>query len=127
MKREIKIQAGPVNAEAELNDTETARAVWGALPITANASTWGEEVYFEIPVRHPQEFGQEIVQAGDLGYWPQGHAFCIFFGPTPASKSDEIRPASPVTVIGHLRGNPKAFRHVRDGMRVVIARREEPR
>ncbi len=114
MKREMKIQAGPVRAEAELNDTETAKAVWNALPIRANASTWGEEIFFEIPVRHPQELGQETVQAGDLGYWPPGRAFCVFFGPTPASRGDEIRPASPVTVIGHLRGDPKAFRHVRD-------------
>jgi len=127
VKREIKIQAGPVNAEAELNDTETAKAVWGALPFKTTASTWGEEIYFEIPVRHPLELGQEIVQAGDLGYWPVGRAFCIFFGPTPASKGDEIRPASPVTVIGHLRGNPQAFKHVHDGVRVVVTRREEPR
>ncbi|TMJ06722.1 MAG: hypothetical protein E6G99_08595 [Bacillati bacterium ANGP1] len=87
----------------------------------------GEEIFFEIPVRHPQELGQETVQAGDLGYWPPGRAFCVFFGPTPASRGDEIRPASPVTVIGHLRGDPKAFRHVRDGARVVLARREESR
>ena len=127
MKLEIKIQAGPVRAEADLNDTETAKAVWHVLPIRANASTWGEEIFVEIPLRHLQELGQETVQAGDLGYWPPGRAFCIFFGPTPASKGDEIRPASPVTVIGHLRGDPKAFRHVRDGARVVIARREESR
>lgn len=126
MKREIKIQAGPVYAEAELNDTDTARAVWNALPVRATANTWGEEIYFEIPLRHPLELGQEVVQAGDLGYWPTGRAFCIFFGPTPASKGDEIRPASPVTVIGHLRSNPQSFRHVRDGVRVVITRREEP-
>jgi hypothetical protein len=130
VKRDIKIQAGPVNAGAELNDTETAKAVWNALPIRAAASTWGEEIYFEISVRHPLELGQEIVQAVDLGYWPSGHAFCIFFGPTPASKGDEIRPASPVTVIGHLRGTPQAFKHVRDGARIVITRdepRDEPR
>jgi hypothetical protein len=127
VKREIKIQAGPVNAEAELNDTETAKAIWSGLPIKGSANIWGEEIYFEIPIRHPLELGQETVQAGDLGYWPPGRAFCIFFGPTPASKGDEIRPASPVTVIGHLRGNPQTFKHVRDGARVIIARREEAR
>lgn len=127
MKREIRIQAGPISAEAELNDTETARAVWAALPIRGKASTWGDEIYFDVPVRRPQELGQETVQAGDLAYWPPGPAFCIFFGPTPASRGDEIRPASPVTVIGHLRGNPQAFKNVRDGVRVVVARLEGDR
>lgn len=127
MKREINIQAGPVNAKAELNDTETAKAVWNALPIRASVSTWGEEIYCEIPVRVPQELGQDIVQAGDLGYWPPERAFCVFFGPTPASKGDEIRPASPVTVIGHLRDNPGAFKNVRDGARIVISRSEAGR
>ncbi len=127
MKREINIQAGPVNAKAELNDTETATAVWNALPIQASASRWGEEIYLEIPVRWPLELGQETVQAGDLGYWPPGRAFCIFFGPTPVSTGDEIRPASPVTVIGHLRNNPGAFKNVRDGARIVVSRSESAR
>src|SRR3989454_11731858 len=106
MKLEIKIQAGPVRAEAELNDTETAKAVWNGLPIRANANTWGEEIFDEIPLRHLQELGQETVQAGDLGYSPPGRALCICFGPTPASTGDEIRPASPAPVIRHLRGDP---------------------
>src|SRR5256886_14952880 len=125
MKREMKIQAGPVRAEAELNDTETAKAVWNALPIRANASTWGEEIFFEIPVRHPQELGQETVQAGDLGYLPPGRAFCGFFGPTPARRGGEIPPASPGTGVGHLRGDPHAVRHVRDGGRGVLGPRRE--
>lgn len=127
MKRQINIQAGPVNAKAELNDTETAKAVWNALPIRSSVGIRGGEIFCEIPVRRPQELGQETVQAGDLGYWPPGPAFCIFFGPTPASKGDEIRPASPVTVIGHLRGNAGAFKHVRDGARIIISRSEAGR
>src|SRR2546430_3943889 len=119
MRREMKIQAGPVRAEAELNDTETAKAVWNALPIRASASIWGEEIFFEIPVRHPQELGQETVQAGDPGYRPPGRPFCGFFGPTPASRGGEIRPATPVTVLGHLRGDPKAVPAVRAGASVV--------
>src|SRR5438309_12028000 len=122
MKREMKIQAGPVRAEAELKYTETAKAVWNALPIRASASIWGEEIFFEIPVRHPQELGQETVQAGDLGYWPPGRAFCVFFGPTPASSGDEIRPASPVTVFGRVAGDPTVFKKVRSGTTVRIER-----
>src|SRR2546428_8255198 len=122
MKLEIKIQAGPVRAEAELNDTETAKAVWHVLPIRANASTWGEEIFFEIPLRHLQELGQETVQAGDLGYWPPGRAFCIFFGPTPASKGDEIRPASPVNVVGKVIGDARVFKKLSAGTRVRVER-----
>ncbi len=101
--------------------------MWNALPIRSRVSIRGGEIFCEIPVRQPQELGQEIVQAGDLGYWPPGPAFCIFFGPTPASEGDEIRPASPVTVIGHLRGNAGAFKHVRIGARIVISRSEGAR
>src|SRR2546430_12054024 len=102
MKREMKIQAGPVRAEAELNDTETAKAVWNALPIRASASIWGEEIFFEIPVRHPQELGQETVQAGDLGYLAPGRAFCGFFRPTTARTGGEVRPGHPGTANWHL-------------------------
>lgn len=118
--RRIQITAGPVSAEAELKDTATADAIWSALPITAKANTWGDEVYFSIPVRLGAEDPQEIVEPGDLGYWPPGQAFCIFFGPTPASIGDEIRPASPVNVFGRLLGNPTVFKAVRDGEEVTI-------
>jgi hypothetical protein len=104
-----------------LNDTRTARAVLDALPITASANTWGDEIYFGIPVTADQENGdQEVVEMGELGYWPPGHAFCIFFGRTPASQGDEIRPASAVTVIGKVEGDPTVFKQVRSGTSVVI-------
>ncbi len=98
----IRITAGAVQLDAQLNDTETARAVWEALPISEPAGTWGDEIYFGIPVEAELEEGQEVVDMGDLGYWPPGHAFCIFFGPTLASRGGEIRPASAVTVIGRV-------------------------
>jgi len=78
--RRIKITAGNVSAEAVLNETKTADAIWKALPIEASATTWGDEVYFDIPVYLSQENAQEVVEKGDLGYWPPGHSFCIFFG-----------------------------------------------
>ena len=120
----IKITAGDVVAFAELNDTATAEAIWNALPIEARASTWGDEIYFSIPVHLDEENAQEVVEKGDLGYWPPGNAFCIFFGRTPASRGDEIRPASPVNVIGRVEGDPTIFKRVRSGEKVVLEREE---
>lgn len=123
--RTIRITAGEVSALADLNDTKTAQAIWDALPIRAQASTWGDEVYFEIPVRMGTEKGQAVVDMGDIGYWAPGRAFCIFFGLTPASRGEEIRPASPVTVVGRVRGDATVFRRVRDGDEVVLERAEQ--
>ena len=116
----IRISAASVRQEADLNDTTTARQIWEALPIEAAGSRWGDEIYFAIPVRAGTERGQETVQAGDLGYWEPGSAFCLFWGPTPASRGDEIRPANPVTVFGRLDGDPKAFDGFRSGIRVKV-------
>ena len=122
MAREIKIVAGGVEAIAELNDSKTADAIWNALPIRARGSTWGDEIYFGIPVSMGEESGKEIVDMGDVAYWPPGNAFCIFFGPTPASRGSEIRPASAVNVVGKVKGDPKIFKAVRSGEQVVLER-----
>ncbi len=124
MKR-IRITAGDVSAEAVLNESKTATAIWEALPITARANTWGDEIYFGIPVHLGEENAQEIVEMGDLGYWPPGHAFCIFFGRTPMSRGNEIRPASPVNVFGKVEGDPRVFTRVRDGAEIVLERVED--
>lgn len=116
----IRITAGDVSMEAELNDSKISRAIWNALPIEQVGLTWGDEIYFSIPVQAETENAREIVQLGDLGYWPPGTAFCIFFGPTPASQGDEIRPASAVEVVGHLLGEPRDFKRVRNGTVVSI-------
>jgi len=122
MKRQIQIKAGKVNANAELNDSKTAEAVWQALPLKSRTETWGDEVYFEIPVQLDLDDGKELVAAGDLGYWPTGACFCIFFGPTPMSKGNEIRPASAVNVFGKVIGDPKIFKKVKDGEAILIER-----
>jgi hypothetical protein len=122
MEREIVIRAGSVEVRAELNDTKTATAIWEALPIEARGNTWGDEIYFAIPVRMKTERGQETVALGDLGYWEPGNAFCIFFGPTPASFGDEIRPASPVTVVGRCHEDARVFTAVRGGETVRLER-----
>ena len=124
MARDITIQAGSVRVRATLNETRTATAIWEALPIVARGNTWGDEIYFGIPVQEPTERGQETVELGDLGYWEPGSAFCIFFGPTPMSRGDEIRPASPVTVVGRCLDDATAFKRVRSGETVRIERAE---
>jgi hypothetical protein len=121
MGKRIRIVAGTVEAEAELNNTATAQAIWEALPIQARASLWGDEVYFSTPLSLELEAGQEVVGTGDLGYWPEGNAFCIFFGPTPASRGDEIRPASPVTVFGKVIGDAEMFKKVAAGTRITVS------
>jgi hypothetical protein len=99
----IKIILGSLTLQAQLNDSPTAQKIWEALPIETSFSTWGDEIYFSIPVAMELESdAQEVVESGDLGYWPSGNAFCIFFGPTPISSEGEIRPASAVNMIGRI-------------------------
>jgi hypothetical protein len=120
--KQIRITVGDISAQAELNETETAKAIWEALPIEGRANTWGDEIYFSIPVRLETEKSQATVELGELGYWAPGTAFCIFFGPTPMSRGDEIRPASPVTVFGQVLGDPTIFKEVTDGTRILVER-----
>jgi hypothetical protein len=126
MAQKIVIKVGEIELEAELNDTAAAKAVWNTLPYAEQGSTWGDELYFAIPeeLDLELEYAQDVVQAGDLGYWPVGNAFCIFYGPTPMSiDEEEIRPASPVTVIGRISGDATILREVKSGARVVIEKR----
>ncbi|MFW6438145.1 MAG: cyclophilin-like fold protein [Armatimonadota bacterium] len=116
----ISITAGDVEVQAELNDSDCAKMIAEALPIEAEASTWGEEIYFSIDVDCGGEDMQAAVDLGDLGYWPPGSAFCMFFGMTPMSTADEIRPASPVIVVGRMDGDLDALKSVAAGSLVRI-------
>lgn len=123
MIRRIQIRAGTITIEAELNDSPTAAALFDALPFSAPANTWGDEIYFPIPVDMKlDETAAELVEMGDLGYWPTGRAFCIFFGPTPVSRGGEIRPASAVNVIGRVVEDARAFKPVRDGQVIELTK-----
>jgi hypothetical protein len=123
MEKKIRILVGELKVEAELNESKTAQLIWEALPMEAKTNLWGEEIYFAIPVKTGLEKGsREVVFAGELGYWPTGHAFCIFFGPTPASQGDEIRAASAVNVIGKVSGDPKVFLKVKDGVKITLGK-----
>jgi hypothetical protein len=109
--------------EAQLNDSPTAQLIWEALPITGRANTWGDEIYFDIPVRAEQApDARADVEVGELGYWPAGSAFCIFFGPTPVSSGDQPRAASPVNVVGRVLGDATAFRKVGAGATVMLSK-----
>jgi hypothetical protein len=118
---DIVIEAGSVHIKATLFDTPTAAAIEAALPIEASANLWGDEIYFSIPVKLEQAAGARAeVELGQLGYWPAGDAFCIFFGPTPASHDREPRAASPVNVFGQIQGDLEALRQVRSGANLRI-------
>jgi len=119
----ITLSAGNVSLTAELNDSPTAQQIWQVLPIEGKANQWGDEIYFEIPVKAGQEpDAREQVEVGELGYWPVGHAFCIFFGPTPVSTDERPRAYSPVNILGRVIGDATRFRAVKVGMRVQIIR-----
>jgi len=120
MKRKIKILAGKLELEAWLNETKTAGEVFEALPITSTVNTWGDEIYFTIPVDAKPEDAKELVSLGDIAYWPPGKALCIFFGKTPISRGDEIRPASPVNIIGKVGGDLKLLKKIKDGGQITI-------
>lgn len=111
---------GPVIATLSDENPETAKAFLQALPITGRANLWGDEIYFNIPVEAPPENGKSVVELGEIAYWPPGKAFCIFFGPTPMSRGDEIRPASAVNVFGKIEEDPKVFKKVQNGEEVKI-------
>ena len=117
----IKITSGNVSLSAELNNGATALAIVEKLPIEGRANTWGDEIYFEIPVVMDQESDARAeVEVGELGYWPMGRAFCIFFGPTPVSTGSKPRAYSPVNIIGSIIGDASLFKAVRDGESVRL-------
>ncbi|MGQ9729688.1 MAG: cyclophilin-like fold protein [Candidatus Zipacnadales bacterium] len=121
----IRISAGDVVAEAELLENETARRIYEALPLRASALTWGDEIYFNIPVHcNAEPDARTEVEVGDLGYWLAGSGFCIFFGRTPMSTGDKPVAASNVNVFGRIVGDPIVFRSVRSGTEILIEKVE---
>ncbi len=124
MGKEIKIVSssiGTVKAEIdEEKNPRTARAIWDALPIRGEANRWGDEIYFGIPVEVEEEDSQQVVEIGELGYWPPGNAFCVFFGKTPVSIEDEPRAYSPVNVFGKVVGDSSVLRNIRNGEEITI-------
>jgi hypothetical protein len=117
----IQIETAGISLEAELTDNETAKEIFEALPIEGKVNRWGEEIYFAIPVSLPEaSFARQEMQVGELGYWPPGSAFCIFFGPTPASHDETPRAASNVNPFGRILGDTGTLTSVTDGETITL-------
>lgn len=106
----------------ELNDTEAANALYEALPLEAYINVWGEEIYFSVPVHTKLENGRKLMEVGEIAYWPDGDAFCIFFGPTPVSKGDRPEAYSPVTPLGMVVSDVAPLRELGDRTHVTLER-----
>lgn len=120
---EVVIQAGEVSVRVALMDTPTSRAIEAALPIQSQAQTWGDEVYFSVPVSVDREAdAREVVEAGEIAYWPDGEAIAMGFGPTPISRGDEIRLASPCNIWGRALDDVRLLASVPAGARITVDR-----
>lgn len=122
MPGQIKITVGNIETHGVLNDTQTATLIYEAMPITGKVNWWGEEIYFMILARTGLENGEETVNLGDIAYWPEGPAMCLFLGKTPISKGNEIRPASAVNIVGKLADVKALLGKVRQGEKISIRR-----
>lgn len=110
--KEVTITVNGKDYQGMLNETETAEKVYNALPVEDEGQLWGDEIYFEVPVRADNEQPTEDLEVGDLAYWPQGNSLCIFYGETPASTGDKPKPAGPVTVVGKVKGDLDSLKNI---------------
>ncbi len=109
--------------DAELNDTATAKVVYEALPIKGNGKTWGEEIYFSTSIEVAEENPREILEPGEIAYWPPLQAICFFYGPTPASQGEEIRAAGPVNIIGKIKGELSSLKELQGSIAVYVEKK----
>ena len=117
---EILFQFGTLEVKANFNKSNSAQVIAAALPIKSIVNRWGDEIYFEIPVKLPSEEATLDLKVGDIGYWPEGACLCLFFGKTPASIDDHPRPASEVNIVGTFSTSPEVLRKVASGTKVHV-------
>ena len=121
MPTQVKIVVDHVQLDAELFDTDCAKAIGAVLPLENKPSVWGDEFYFEIPVQRPlDDTATTKVSVGDIGYWPPGYALAIFFGLTPISMGPEPVPASAVNLVGRVHGDPTVLKSLKKSSRIGI-------
>ena len=108
--------------EGELNNSQTAQRIYEKLPFEAKANTWGEEIYFKIPVSLKSEKATLDVKVGDIAYWPEGECLCIFFGRTPVSTDDKPRPASEVNIAGRVTGDASIIKDIKSGEKITVTK-----
>lgn len=122
-KIKISFESG-LTIECEIffeRSPKTAEALMKSLPFKSRAEFWGQEIYFQAPFNVGPENARDIVDFGDLAYWPEGPALCLFYGPTLSSpSSDIIKPYSPVNVIGKIIGDPKILSRVNEGEELKV-------
>jgi hypothetical protein len=117
----IRFDFGSLTLDADLLDTPTAKAIASALPISASALTWGEEVYFDVPVNVAREKNaRAVVTPGEVAYWPEGPAIALGFGRTPISQGDECRLASPCNIFARVVGDVKVLGKVKAGTKISV-------
>ena len=116
----VKVHVGTQSFVAVFNGTPIAHAILSQLPITSTVNRWGDEIYFDVPVKLANTQPTREVSIGGIAYWPEGPSLCIFFGKTPASKGDEPRPASDVTVVGHTDAPVDLLRSITEGMPITL-------
>lgn len=121
----ITITTGKIRLMGWLNDTKTAALIVEQLPISGHANRWGDEIYFTTPLQTGEESPTGVVRLGDIAYWPPGQAMCVFFGKTPVGQGNEIRPYSPVTVIGHIEDDLSPLKQVKEGDSIIIDHAQE--
>lgn len=116
----IIFKTSKVTLDGELNNSQTALRIYEKLPLEAKVNTWGEEIYFEIPVHCPPENATLDVEVGDIAYWPEGNCLCVFFGRTPVSVSDKPRPASEVNIVGKVIGEVSILKKIKSGDKIIL-------
>jgi len=120
-EKKIVVLIEGLTIQAELNDSRTAQKIMKTLPLEGNVHVWGNEIYFDIPLKMDLEPNARVeIEIGTLAYWPKGPSFCIFFGSTPISIDEKPRAYSPVNILGHIQGDLTQLKYVSNGSKIRV-------